>query len=313
MKILVSDKLSSCGLKILRQEEGITVDERHKAEPQELKAIIGDYTALIVRSGTKVTGELIEAADKLKVIGRAGVGVDNIDVVAAGKRKIVVMNTPEGNTISTAEHTIGMMLALSRNIPQAASSLKEKLWERSKFTGVELYEKTLGVIGLGKIGSEVAKRAAAFGMGVTAYDPIISPEKARSLSVELLSLEELLSGADFITLHVPLNKETRHLLGDKEFQKVKKGVRVINCARGGLIDEDALYRAVKEKRVSGAALDVYEEEPPFASPLLGLDCVVAVPHLGAATTDAQERVAVDIAHKVVDFLKNGSTRDTVNG
>ena len=311
-KVLVSDALAEDGLKILRGEKKLEVDVDTNLSHNELKERIRDYDALVVRSSTEVTKEIIEAASKLKVIGRAGVGLDNVDVEAASKQGIIVMNAPGGNTISTAEHTMSMILALSRNIPQADNSVKQDRWERKKFMGVELYGKRLGIIGLGRIGSEVAKRALSFGMKLCAYDPYLSEEKAKRLEIELLDLKELLKQADYISIHTPLTDDTRHLLSDKEFKMMKKGVRIINCARGGIVDEKALANALKEGKVDGAALDVFEVEPPKDNPLLKFDNVIVTPHLGASTEEAQINVAVDIAHQVCDGLLDRGIRCAVN-
>jgi D-3-phosphoglycerate dehydrogenase len=311
-KVLVTDPLSEEGLKILRQEKELQVEVKTGLKPEELKQIIGDYDALIVRSETKVTKEIIEAGKKLKVIGRAGVGLDNVDEPQATLKGIVVMNTPGGNTISTAEHTFSMIMALSRNISQANQSVKSGLWERKKFMGVELQGKVLGIIGLGRIGTEVAKRAKAFAMKILAYDPYLTAEKAEELDVELADLEKIFKVSDYITVHVPLNEETKHLISQKEFALMKKGARVVNCARGGIIDEAALYEALKSGQLAGAALDVYEKEPPKDSPLLTLDNLVATPHLGASTEEAQVNVAVDIARQVTDALLGRGFRNAVN-
>ncbi len=311
MKILVSDPLAKPGLEILRKAKGYQIDEKPKLLPEELKKIIKDYDGLIIRSGTKVTGEIIGAAENLKIIGRAGVGLDNVDLEAATKKGIIVMNTPGGNTISTAEHAISLILALARNIPQAYVSLKEKKWERKKYTGVQLYGKTLGIIGMGRIGTEVARRMLSFGMTVLVSDPFISLEKAERLGVQLVELDDLFKQADFITVHVPLSEGTKHLIGKKAFSLMKKGARIINCARGGVVDEEALLEAIKEGKVSGAALDVYEKEPPLESPLLGLPEVIAFPHLGASTEEAQIGVAVEIAQQVIDAFK-GNVRNAAN-
>jgi len=312
MKLLVSDSLSEEGLRILKEVKGLDVDVRNGLTPEELAQIIKDYDALIVRSATKVTREAIEKASKLRVIGRAGIGLDNVDVDAASERGIIVMNAPEGNTISTAEHTVSLLLSLARNIPQATSSIRQGKWEKAKFTGKELYGKTLGIIGLGRIGSEVAKRSQAFGMRVIAYDPFLSVERASALEVTLVSLEELYVQADFVTLHTPLTKDTYHLLNKEAFEKMKDGIRIINCARGGIVDEEALAEAIRKGKVAGAAVDVFENEPPKESPLLKLDQVIATPHLGAATDEAQEHVAVDIARQVVDALLDRGIRNAVN-
>ena len=310
-KILVSDPVSEEGLKLLR--EVASVDVRTDLSPQDIMEIIGEYDGLLVRSGTQVTAELIAAGKKLKVIGRAGVGVDNINVEKASEQGILVINAPEGNTISAAEHTMALMLALARNVPQASASLKEGQWKRSKFIGLELHKKTLGVIGLGRIGSEVAKRARVFGMNVLAYDPYISAERAEKIGVVPVSLEEIMARADFITLHIPKSTATHHLIGAAELARMKKGVRIINCARGGLIDEKALYQAIVDGRVAGAALDVYEEEPPDSdNPLLQLEQVIGTPHLGASTQEAQVNVAVQVAEEMVNFLKGEPIHMAVN-
>ena len=312
MKILVSDNLAEEGIELLRESPDIIVDVKLKLELQELIKQISKYDALLVRSATKVTKEIIDAAKNLKVIGRAGVGVDNIDVEAASKKGILVMNTPGGNTISAAEHTMSMILALSRCIPQANISLKSKQWEKKKFLGTEIFQKTLGIIGLGRIGGEVAKRAQSFGMEIIAYDPFISKAHAREMGVKLVSFPELIKQADYITIHVPSTPETKHIINKETISQMKKGVRIINCARGGIIDEAALAEAVKSGKVGGAALDVFEKEPPFDSPVLGLDNIIVTPHLGASTEEAQINVARDIALQVLDFLKNGIVRNAVN-
>jgi D-3-phosphoglycerate dehydrogenase len=266
-----------------------------------------------VRSETKVTSQLLEAAGRLRVIGRAGVGVDNIDVPAATQRGVVVMNAPDGNTMTTAEHALALLLALARRVPQGDASLKAGRWERKKFVGVELRGKTLGVVGLGRIGRVVASRALGFEMRVVAFDPFVAPEQLREQGVEIATLEEVCARADFITVHTPLTPETRGIIGAREFARMKQGVRVINCARGGLVDERALYEAIKDGRVAGAALDVFEEEPPPADhPLLSLEEVVATPHLGASTKEAQEGVAVIVAEQMRDFFLTGAVRGAVN-
>lgn len=312
MRILISDPLSEEGLKILKEQKEFEVTFNPKLSPEELKKEIKSYDAIIVRSGTKMTKEIIDVADKLKLIGRAGTGVDNVDVEAASHKGIIVMNTPGGNTISTAEHTISLLLALSRNIPQACGSLKKGEWERKKFTGVEVYGKTLGIIGLGRIGSEVAKRASAFGMKILGYDPFFSVDKARQLKVELTNIEDLLKNSDYITVHTPLTEETKHLIGKEEFKLMKFGVRIINCARGGIIDEKALGEVLESGKVAGVALDVYEEEPSTDNPLLKKDNVIGTPHLGASTEEAQEKVALDICRQVVDALLNNTIINAVN-
>ena len=313
IKILVSDPLSEEGLKILKEIKEFQVDVKTELKPEALKEIIKDYDALIVRSATKVNKDIINAAAKLKVIGRAGVGLDNVDLEAATQKGIIAMNTPAGNTISTAEHTLSMILALSRNIPQADASTKHGEWKRSKFMGVELYNKTLGIIGLGRIGTEVAKRAFSFGMKVLAYDPFLSREVAEGLGVEVVELKELFERSDYITVHTPLTEETKHMISVEEFSLMKKGVRIINCARGGIIDEAALINAIKEAKVAGASLDVFEKEPlPPDSPLLKLDNVITTCHLGASTEEAQVNVAIEIAECVRDYLLGKGVRNAAN-
>ena len=313
IKILVSDPLSEEGLKILKDVLNFSVDVQTGLKPEELKEKIKDYDALIVRSATKVTAQVIEAAEKLKVIGRAGVGLDNVDLGAATKKGIIVMNTPGGNTISTAEHAMSLILALSRNIAQANASTKKGEWKRSKFMGVELYSKVLGVVGFGRIGKEVARRALSFGMKVIAYDPFLSREVAEAIGVEMVELKALLQQADYITVHTPMTDETKHMISVEAFALMKNGVRVINCARGGIIDEAALAEAVKQGKVSGAALDVFEKEPLSAeSELLKLDNVVLTPHLGASTEEAQLNVAVEVAEIVRDALLGKCIRNAAN-
>ncbi len=310
--ILISDPLAEEGVNRLRKEKNFEVTERFGMKEEELIELIPEYHALIIRSETKVTDRVIEVASKLKVIGRAGSGLDNVNIEVATRKGIVVMNTPEGNTISAAEHTISMILALSRNIPQANASLKEGRWERKRFMGTEVYGKTLGIVGLGKIGEEVAKRAQGLQMKVIACDPFVSQEKADELGIALFGLEELLPQVDYLSLHTPLTPQTRNLIGKREISSMKKEARIINCARGGIIDEKILYRALKEGRLKGAALDVFEEEKPFNSPLMELDAVVFTPHLGASTEEAQKRVSVDMASQVIDILEDGKIRNAVN-
>lgn len=291
------------GINILKAVKGFQVDCKFGIKPDELKAIIKNYDALIVRSGTKVTEEIIDEAKNLKVIGRAGVGLDNVDLKAATKKGIVAMNTPAGNTTSTAEHTMSMILALSRNIPQACLSLKSGKWERSKFEGVELYGKTLGIIGLGRIGSTVARMAASFGMKILAHDPFLSMEVASKMGADIIDFADLIKNSDYITLHIPKSAETKSLISEKEFKMMKQGVRIINCARGGVIDEAALVKALESKKVAGCALDVFEQEPlPADSPLLKFDNCVVTPHLGASTSEAQVSVAIEIAESVRNAL-----------
>ncbi|MFQ5846155.1 MAG: phosphoglycerate dehydrogenase [Candidatus Methylomirabilales bacterium] len=312
MRVLVSDALSTRGLEVLRQHPGIQADVRPKIPPEELMQVIDQYDALIVRSATKVTADVIQAGKQLKVIGRAGVGVDNVDVEAATAQGVVVMNTPTGNTITTAEHSISLLLALSKNIPQAAASLQGGRWEKGKFLNVELYNKTLGIIGLGRIGSEVAKRAKGFAMRVIAYDPFISADVANRIGVELVDLDALYRQADFITIHVPLGPDTHHMINRETIGLMKRGIRIINCARGGVVDEEALYEAMVSGHVGGAACDVFENEPSISNPLLSLENFIGTPHLGAATAEAQENVAVAIAQQVVEYLTTGVIRNSVN-
>jgi len=310
-KILVSDKLSEKGLNLLKENKEFKVDVKTGLKPEELKSIIGEYDALLVRSATKVTKEIIDASN-LKIIGRAGVGLDNVDLEAATNKGIIVMNSPSGNTISTAEHTMSLMLSLSRNIAPADKSMKAGEWNRSKFTGVELYNKTLGIVGLGRIGQAVAKRAMSFGMKIIAYDPFISKELAEKLGIEVVDLDKLFSESDYITFHTPLTDETKNLISAKQFSILKKGARIINCARGGIVNEDDLAKAIQEGKISGAALDVYVEEPPKNLALAKLDNVVLTPHLGASTEEAQVNVAVEIVEQVRDALLGLGIRNAAN-
>ncbi len=311
MKVLVSDNISSKGVEILRKA-GLDVDVKTGLKPDELKSIIGEYHALIVRSATKATAEIIDAAKNLKVIGRAGSGLDNVDKAAASKCGIVVMNTPGGNTITTAEHTIALMFAVARKIPQANASMAEGKWEKKKFMGAELFNKTLGVIGLGNIGGEVAKRAQGLGMTVIAYDPFLSEEKAKQMGIKKMEIAELIKEADFITTHTPLTAETKNLINAQTIKTMKNGVFIINCARGGIINEKELYDALESGKVAGAALDVFEKEPPENNPLVGHERVVCTPHLGASTQEAQENVAIAVAEQIVDYLVYGTIRNAVN-
>jgi D-3-phosphoglycerate dehydrogenase len=312
MKIFVADDVSESGLEPLRAA-GFAIEKRTGLKGADLLEAVRDCDGLVVRSETKVTLALMEAATRLRVIGRAGVGVDNIDVQAATSRGVVVMNAPDGNTITTAEHTIALLVSLARCVPQANGSLREGRWERKRFIGVELQGKTLGIVGLGRIGRTVAARARAFGMNIIAYDPFVAPEQARDLELEIASLDDVFARADFITVHTPLTAETRGIINAQAFQKMKRGVRIINCARGGLVDESALFAAIKEGIVAGAALDVFEQEPPPPDhPLLALDEVIATPHLGASTTEAQEGVAVTVAEQMRDYLLTGALRGAVN-
>jgi D-3-phosphoglycerate dehydrogenase / 2-oxoglutarate reductase len=313
MKILVSDKLAEEGLKILREGDAFEVDTKYDLKPDDLKKIIGEYDALVIRSGTQVTAEILDAATKLKVIGRAGVGLDNVDLKAATKKGVIAMNTPGGNTTSTAEQAFSLILALARNIPQAHGSMKAGKWERNKFQGVELYGKTLGVIGLGRIGSTVAKFAQGFGMNIMAFDPFLSPELAAKKGIAMSPLDEIFQNADFITVHVPKTAETKGMIGEAQINKMKKTVRLINCARGGIIDEAALAKALETKRIAGAALDVYDQEPPPAdNPFVKLDNCVLSPHLGASTHEAQVNVAIEIAYTVRDALLGKGIRNAAN-
>ncbi len=305
MKVLISDKISVKGLEVLKNAPDIEVDVKTDLTPDDLKNTIKDYDGLIIRSSTQVTSDLIEAAENLKVIGRAGIGVDNVDIDEASKRGIVVMNTPGGNIVTTAEHTIAMIFSLSRNIPQATESMRQGKWEKKKFEGTELYNKTLGILGVGKIGSIVADRALGLKMKVIAYDPFLTEETANKLGIELVSLDELYERADFISVHVPLTSDTKNMVNADAFNKMNDGVRIINCARGGIINEDDLTEAIKSGKVAGAALDVYDKEPPEQKPLFTLDKGIFTPHLGASTAEAQENVAIDIAVQIVDFLSKG--------
>jgi len=311
-KVLIADPVAPVCREIL-ERAGLGVEVRTGASPSELKRSLSDALALVVRSETKVTEEVLAGAAQLKVVGRAGTGVDNIDVAAATRRGVVVMNAPGENTIAAAEHTLSMMLSLARNIPAADRSLKTGRWERSRFLGVELYGKKLGIVGLGKVGREVASRARAFGMETLGFDPFLPEEVITRLGFRLLPLSDLVERVDFLTLHVPLNPQTLHLVGGPELAHCKPGLRLINCARGGILDEKALAEAIRVGRVAGAALDVFEKEPPDPhNPLLGLDTVVATPHLGASTLEAQEKVAVRIAEQIVAYLQRGSVAGAVN-
>lgn len=309
-KVLVSDPLADEGVDILR--EFCEVDINTGLSEDELIKIIGDYDALLVRSGTQVSANVIEVASKLKFIGRAGAGVDNIDTEAATQRGIIVANAPAGNTLAACEHTLAMMASLARKIPQADASVKRGEWKRSAFMGVELNEKTLGIVGFGRIGQELAKRASALDMRVVAYDPYINEERAKELGAEVMTLEQLFPVADFITVHTPLIKETRHLINKDTIAVMKPGVRIINCARGGIINEDDLHDAIVEGKVAGAALDVFEDEPPKNSKIVRLNEVVTTPHLGASTVEAQLNVAVSVARQCIEVLKGGSAKFVVN-
>lgn len=312
-KVLVSDKLNEEGLKILQDCAELQVDAKAGLPPEELLKIIKNYDALIIRSGTKVTSDILEAANKLKLIGRAGIGVDNVDLAAASKRGVIVENTPSGNAVTTAEHAVAMMFAVSRMIPQATMSLKGGKWEKKKFVGRELCNKTLGVIGVGNIGKIVAERALGLKMKVLAFDPFLTPEAAAKMGIELVDLDTLFARADYITLHVPMNDKTRGLLNKKSFAKMKDGVFIINCARGGVVNETDLLNALDNGKIGGAALDVFEIEPPPEDyPLLGHPKVICTPHLGASTDEAQVNVAVEVAEQVVDYFTKGEVRNAVN-
>jgi D-3-phosphoglycerate dehydrogenase len=310
MKILVADPIAEEGIQSLRSYA--QVDIKTKLPPGQLKAIISDYDALIVRSQTQVGAEVIESGKKLKVIGRAGVGTDNINVDAATRNGIVVVNAPTGNTVAAAEHTIALMLALARNVPQANSRLKSGKWQREAMVGTELRNKILGIVGLGNVGSEVAKRAQAFEMRVIAHDPFVSKDYARNLKVDLVSLDQLLREADFITLHVPLTKTTKNFIGAKELAKLKPTARLINCARGGLIDEKAVVKAINTGKIAGAAFDVFDKEPVTDSPLFTEDKIIVTPHLGASTIEAQTGIAKDIAVEVLAVLQGQFSKYAVN-
>ena len=314
-KVLVTDKLAKKGIEVLNRYKEIEVIEKETMSPEDLKKEIGQYHGIIVRSQTKLTAEIIEAADNLKVIARAGVGVDNIDIPAATERGIVVMNAPSGNTISAAELTFAQMIAIARKLPFAYASLKlDRKWDRKSFKGVELMDKTLGIIGTGRIGTEVGKRAKAFGMKVIAYDPYLSEEKANTLGFELSDLDSIYKKADFITIHTPLTDQTRGMIGMKELKKMKPSVRIINCARGGIIEEQALADMLKEGLIAGAAIDVYSKEPPTKenNPLLDAPNCITLPHLGASTEEAQFNVAIESAEGVANYLLSNMVVNSLN-
>ena len=310
-RILILDGVGEEGIAVFRQA-GFEVDVKPPQKPAELAAIIGEYDGLVVRSATKVMPEVFENVGRLKVIGRAGAGTDNIDKNAATKNGIVVMNTPGGNTISACEHTFALMLALCRNIPAADASMQAGRWDRKKFMGAELCGKTLGVIGLGRIGAEVAKRALAFEMKVIAYDPIMTKIKAEALGVELVSVDEIIERSDIITIHAPKSDKTANMIRTEQFKRMKPACRIINCARGGIVNEADLAEALRSKTIAGAALDVYSTEPPESNPFLGLDNVVMTPHLAASTDEAQLTVAIDVAKQMVDYLTTGAIVNAVN-
>lgn len=310
MRVLVTDPIAEDGLDILREQ--VPVDVKIKLSEDELVEAIGDYDALVVRSGTQVTARVIEAGKQLQIIGRAGVGVDNIDVEAATQRGIMVVNAPDGNSIAAAEHTIAMMMSLTRHIPTADASLRDGKWERRKFVGTEVTGKTLGVIGMGRIGREVARRARGLQMRVLAYDPYVSSEQAERLGVKMCELEDVLVGSDFVTIHVPLTETTRNLIGERELEMIKPSAYLINCARGGIVDETALHAALEKGQLAGAALDVFVSEPPHDNPLLNDPRVVVTPHLGASTREAQVAVAVDVARQILDVLGGRPAAHPVN-
>lgn len=312
IKVFVADDVNEEKLAPLK-DAGFTIEKRVKLSPEELAAAAKDFDGLIVRSETKVGKDLMDVLPKLRVIGRAGVGVDNIDVKAATRRGIVVMNAPDGNTITTAEHTIALLVSMARNVPQAHAKLQSGIWDKKSFVGVELNGKTLGVIGLGRIGKHVAKIAKGFGMKILAFDPFISADQAKDLGIELGTLDDVFTKADFLTIHTPVTDETRGIIGAEAFAKMKKGVRLVNCARGGLVDESALLKAIENKTVAAAALDVFTTEPlPGDSPLLGNLKIITTPHLGASTTEAQEGVAFTVAEQMRDYLLTGTLRGAVN-
>ncbi len=313
MKVLVADKISPKGVAYLRQQPGIEVIEAYGSSPEKILELVKDVHAIAVRSETKITAAVLAAAPLLKVVGRAGVGVDNVDVEAATQRGVVVMNTPAGNTVATAELTFTHILCGARPVPQAAASMKAGQWDRKSFSGIELFKKTLGVVGLGRIGGEVAKRAQAFGMRVLAYDPYLAPSRAKAMQVEGVSLDELLKQSDYITVHMPMTDDTHHMIDEAAFAKCKKGLRIFNCARGGIIKETALVAALKSGQVAAAGLDVFEEEPLAKdSELRTLPNVVLTPHLGASTTEAQEAVGIEVAEQIADVLNGGVIRNAVN-
>src|SRR5580693_1053001 len=313
-KVLVADSISPKGVELLENGGQLLVTVKTGLKENDLLAIAAEYSAIVVRSQTKITAKVIDAAKQLKVVGRAGVGIDNVDVDAATSRGVIVMNTPGGNTISTAEHAFSLLVSIARNIPQADASVKAGKWDRKSFEGVELHGKTIGIFGMGRIGTEVARRVIAFGMRPVAYDPYLSPSRARSLQVELLDdLDEVLAQSDFVTMHMPLTAETRHLINADRIAKMKRGARIVNCARGGLIDEQALFEALKSGQIASAALDVYETEPPPADfPLRTLPNIVFTPHLGASTAEAQESVGIEIAEAIRSLLLEGVIRNAVN-
>jgi D-3-phosphoglycerate dehydrogenase len=312
MKVLVSDNLHQAGVELFEAEADIDVDVKTGLDPKALKGIIGHYHGLVIRSATKVSADLLEAADSLKVIGRAGIGLDNVDIPAATARGIVVMNTPGGNTVSAAEHAIAMMLSLTRNIPRGTATLKQGLWEKKQLQGREVFKKTLGVIGCGNIGSIVADRARGLKMKVIVHDPCFTSELIEEMGHESVSLEELYARSDYITIHVPKDESTSNMIDTTAFAQMKDGVMLINCSRGGIVEENDLYAALTSGKVAGAAMDVFREEPPGDHPLLRLDQFIATPHLGASTQEAQINVAVAVARQMIAYLKEGKAINAVN-
>jgi D-3-phosphoglycerate dehydrogenase len=313
MKVLVADKISPKGVAFLRQQPGFEVIEAYGSSPEKVLELVRDVHAIAVRSETRITAEVFRAAPLLKVVGRAGVGVDNVDVEAATNHGVVVMNTPAGNTIATAELTFTHLLCGARPVPQACASMRAGQWDRKSFSGIELFRKTLGIVGLGRIGGEVAKRAQAFGMRVLAYDPYLAPSRAKAMQVEGVTLDEVLRQADYITVHMPLTEDTRYMIDEAAFDRCKRGLRIFNCARGGIIKESALIAALKSGQVAAAGLDVFEDEPLAKdSELRSLPNVVLTPHLGASTAEAQESVGIEIAEQIADVLRGGVIRNAVN-
>ena len=312
MKVLVSDPLSPVGIQLFQETPGIDTDVNIGLAPQALKEIIGNYDGLVIRSATQVTAEILASAKRLKVIGRAGIGLDNVDIAEASRRGIVVMNTPEGNTITTAEHTVALMMALSRNIPQATASLKAGKWEKKEFKGREVFNKTLGLIGAGHIGRIVADRARAMKMKVIVFDPYIKPETVEKLDLEPVSLDELLARADYVTIHTPKTEETAGMINRDTLAKMKKGAMLLNCARGGIVNEDDVYEALKSGRLGGAAFDVFSTEPPGDHKLMSLANFICTPHLGASTREAQDNVAAEVAEQIIAYLLHGSVKNAVN-
>lgn len=312
MKVLVSDNLGEIGIEMFQEAQGIEVDVKTGLSPEELNGIIGEYHALVIRSATKVTRELLAAAKNLEVIGRAGIGLDNVDIPEASKQGVIVMNTPGGNVVTTAEHAISMMLSLSRNIPMGTSSLREGRWIKKQLQGREIYNKCLGIIGFGKIGSIVADRARGLKMQVVVYDPFVTPAQIEKAGFKSVTFEELLKISDYITIHVPKLKNTVGFINKQAFDQMKDDVMIVNCARGGIIDEKDLYAAMKSGKVAGAALDVFETEPPGDSPLFEFDRFICTPHLGASTREAQTNVAVAVAQQIIDYLQHGTINNAVN-